>query len=54
MNLKKEELIILKIIKTFQGKIVNDYPCKGAKFSEATPNYLEGLKSVNPRSVERN
>jgi hypothetical protein len=51
---KKEELIILKIIKTFQGKIVNDYPCKGAKFSEATPNYLEGLKSVNPRSVDRN
>jgi hypothetical protein len=53
--MNKEELIILKIVKTFQGKIVNDYPCKGAKFSEATPShYLEGLKSVNPRSVERN
>lgn len=52
--MNKEEQIVLKIIKTFQGKIVNDYPCKGAKFSEATPIYLEGLKSVNPRSVERN
>ena len=52
--MNKEELIILKIVKTFQGKIVNDYPCKGAKFSEATPIYLEGFTSVNPRSVDRN
>jgi hypothetical protein len=52
--MNKNELIILSIMKTFKGSIVNDYPCKNVKLSEAIPIYLEGFKSVNPRSVDRN
>jgi hypothetical protein len=52
--MNRNELIILLIIKTFRGSIVNDYPCKNTKLSEATPIYLKGFKSVNPRSVDRN
>lgn len=52
--MNEEKLIILTILKTFRGSIVNDYPCKNLKLSEATPIYLEGFRSVNPRSVDRN
>jgi len=41
-------------MKTFKGQIVENYPCKNIKLSEATPTYLEGFRSVNPRSVDRN
>jgi len=54
--MNKEKLIILKIIKIFQGKIVNNYPCKGTKFSEATPQLfggVKGCKSPNGSSEEK-
>jgi hypothetical protein len=50
-----EEFLVNAIIKTFKGTIVENYPCKGVKMHEATPDtYSEGLRSVNPRTVERN
>jgi hypothetical protein len=52
--MNRNELIILLIIKTFRGSIVNDYPCQNTKLSEATPTYLEGFKSVNPRTAVLN
>jgi len=45
-----KEIIVLAIMKTFKGQIVENYPCKNTKLSEATPIYLEGFRSVNPRS----
>jgi hypothetical protein len=50
----EEEFLVSQFIKTFQGVIVENYPCKGISLSEATPHYLEGLKPVNPRTVVRN
>ena len=51
--MNKEEFLS-QFIKTFQGVIVENYPCKGMSLSEATPHYLEGLRPVNPRTVVRN
>jgi hypothetical protein len=52
--MNEEEFLVSRFIKTFQGVIVENYPCKGMSLSEATPHYLEGLKPVNPRTVVRN
>lgn len=53
--MNNEEILILVIIKKFRGQVVENYPCKGVKMHEATPDtYSEGLRSVNPRTVERN
>jgi hypothetical protein len=46
----KDKLIVLIILKKFNGQFVTDYPCKGAKISES--EYSEGSKLVNPTSVD--
>ena len=35
MNLKNEELFIKILIKTFRGKFVEEYPCKGISTKNA-------------------
>ena len=46
------ELVVLKLQKTFSGEIVDNYPAKGTKISDAIISgvSLEGRKTGKPHS----